>query len=207
MGGAIHWEVPMRQPHEWPSREQWAEQYQSPYWDVEDCPFDKNYSHRLTDYATPEEIAALTVALKDLYCELGRKLQAANLRIKPSDRQQRGEGQQAWDRRFCQLPQEDKDAFGEASNLRFERSVINDLLTRIRNNKIPNRTRCSSFVPGKPDELVAPFNARYDAAGAAAREAYVREYIAQHQPDDAAWERELERRASIEAWRKGLAAL
>ena len=87
----------MKEPYEWPSRERWAEQYQRPSWDGETgCPYDHNYSHQLSDFATSEEVAALTTALKDLYRELGRKLQAANLRTKPSDRQQRGEGQRAW---------------------------------------------------------------------------------------------------------------
>jgi hypothetical protein len=188
----------MKRPHEWPSREQWAVQHQRPYWDEGDrCPYDDNYSHRLSDYATPEEVAALTTALKDLYRELGRKLQAINLRIKPWQ-QERGEGQSAWYARFRQLPPEDKELFHAAGTLRFERSAINDLLARIRNNEIPNRTRCSNYVPGKPGELVAPFNARYDAAREAACDAYLREYAAQHPANDEAWEKELQRRAAID---------
>jgi hypothetical protein len=67
----------MKEPYEWPSRERWAEQYQRPSWDGETgCPYDHNYSHQLSDFATSEEVAALTTALKDLYRELGRKLQA-----------------------------------------------------------------------------------------------------------------------------------
>ena len=188
----------MKEPYEWPSRERWAEQYQRPSWDGETgCPYDHNYSHQLSDYATSEEVAALTTALKDLYRELGRKLQAANLRTKPSDRQQRGEGQRAWYRRFRQLPAEDQEPFIEVGHLRRERSAINDLLVRIRNNEIPNRTRSSNYAPGKAGELVAPFKTRYYAAHNAARDAYFAEYAAQHQPDDAAWEQELERRTYV----------
>jgi hypothetical protein len=188
----------MKRPFEWPTREQWATQCQRPYWDEGDrCPYDDNYSHQLSDYATPEEIVTLTTTLKDLYRELGRKLRAENLRIKPFG-QQPGEGQVVWYRRFRQLSAEDQEAFHAAGNLRFERAGINDLLTRIRNNEIPNETRCSNYVPGKAGELVAPFNERYDAAFQAARDAYFQEYAAQHPADDAAWERELQRRAAID---------
>jgi hypothetical protein len=124
----------MKRPYEWPSRERWAEQHQHPYFDGETgCPFADRYSHHLSDYATPEEVAVLTTALKNLYRELGRKLQAVNLRGNPSNQQQRGEGQSAWYARFRQLPPEDQELFRAAGNLRFERSAINDLppLTRV----------------------------------------------------------------------------
>jgi hypothetical protein len=185
----------MKRPFEWPSRERWAEQHQRPYWDEGDpCPYYDNYSHQLSDYATPEEITALTASLKERYRELGRELKAANLRIKPW-RQQRGEGQVAWYRRFRQLPVKDQEALHAAGNLRDERSNINDLLTKIRNNEIPNRTRnYSNYVPGKAGELVAPFNVRYDAAFKAARDAYLQEYAAQHPPDDAAWDAAIDQR-------------
>jgi hypothetical protein len=191
----------MKQPYEWPSREQWAEQHQHPYPDwIEGgrCPYADKYSHRLSDYATSEEVAALTTALKNLYRDLGRKLQAANLCIKTSDQQQRGEGHAAWYRRFRELPPEDQESLIEAGHLRSQRSEINDLLARIRNNEIPNRTRCSNYVPEKPGELVAPINARYNAARKTAADAYDREYAAQHPADDAAWEKELRRRAAID---------
>jgi hypothetical protein len=189
----------MKQPYEWPSREQWAAQYPRPYWDSEtDCPYDDRYSHKLSNYATPEEITALATALNALYRDLGRELKAANQRIKPANQQQRGEGHAAWYRRFRELPPEDKEPFIVAGRARGRRSEINDLLARIRNNEIPNQTRSSNYVPEEIGDLVAPINARYRAAGEAARDAYVAEYTAQHVPDDAAWERELERRAAIE---------
>jgi hypothetical protein len=72
----------------WPTREQWAYRQQHPYWDGETgCPFAGKYSHRLSDYATAEEIAALTAALKDLYRELGRDLRTANLQAASLKRQ------------------------------------------------------------------------------------------------------------------------
>jgi hypothetical protein len=190
----------MSKLREWPSREQWAAQYQHPYWDGETgrSPYHDNYSHQLSDYSTPEEVAALTTALKNLYRDLDHELRALNLRIKPW-KQQRGELSRDWYRRFRQLPTEDQETVQAAGHLRQERSWINDLLTRIRDNEIPNRTRNSNFVPGKAGELVAPVNARYWAAFEAARDAYFREYAAQHPADDTAWEKELQRRAEIDA--------
>jgi hypothetical protein len=96
------------------------------------------------------------------------------------------------------LPAEDQEAFRAACRLRDERSAINYLLAAIRDNQIPNETRSSNVVSGKAGELVAPFNARYRAAFEAARDAYFREYAAQHPADDVAWEKELQRRAAIE---------
>jgi hypothetical protein len=77
------------------------------------------------------------------------------------------------------------------------RSEINDLLTRIRDDAIPNGTRGGSLMFERTRELVAPFVARYDAAFEAARESWWQE-CAQIPVDDAAWESELRRRASID---------
>jgi hypothetical protein len=198
----------MRQPYEWPSRERWAEHYVHPPWDEGDrCPYNDRYSQALSDYATPEEIAALTTALKDHYRKLGSELKAVNLCIDPAHQQQRGEGQVVWYRRYKELPEAERKPLAVAGLLRNERSRVNDLLARIRNDEIPNRTRDANYVPGKPGELVAPISARYQAAFEAARDAYFREYADQHVPDDAAWERELERRARIEAVRAHNAVL
>jgi hypothetical protein len=191
---------------DWPSREEWAKGYQNPWWvDPEgECPFKDKYSHRLTDYATDEEIAALSAALTEIYRELGRKLKTANQRIDPSHRQQKGEGGSAWGRRIKLLPEEDQAALKDARKLQNERSNVNYVLARIRDDAIPNEGRNCNYVPGKAGELVKPFNDRYDAAYRAASDAYEREYIATHVPEDAAWEKELERRRNHEAWRGGL---
>ena len=187
---------------DWPSRERWAYPSNTPYWDSDTgCPYADKYGHRLSDYATPHEVAVLTAELKNLYRELGRELRAVNLRIKPSDRQQRGEGHAAWYRRFRQLPPEDQELFNEAANLKSDRQQINDLLKRIADDAIPDFTRGGSVI-GRPAELVAPFLERYDAAFKAAREQWEQECL-QIPVDDAAWEKELEWRAGIERrWAK-----
>ena len=183
--------------YNWPSREQWAERRQHRYWDCEtSCPFADKYSHRLSAYATVEEIAALTTALKDLYRELGRQGRALGSRVKPLQ-QQRGEGQKAWYQRFKQMSSEDRETFDAAATLQTERSTINDVLEQINNDGIPKRVRHASYVPGLANPLVAPFVARYDAAAQAAEEQWKQECL-QTPIDDAAWEEELQQRKQME---------
>ena len=160
----------MKRPYEWPSRERWAEQYSHPHWDeCARCPYDDNYSHQLSDYATPQEIATLIANLKERYRELGREMQM----VKPhASIQAKGEGMAAWYQKLRTLPQVTQDATSKLYSLKRERSAINDVLERVRNNQIPDQIRNSNCVPGKAGELVAPFNARYWAAFTAARDAY-----------------------------------
>lgn len=113
----------------WPSREQWAYRKQHPYCDSETgCPFDDKYSRHLSAYADAEEIEGLRAALKYVHYELGCALKAVNLRLNPSQKQQRGEGRAAWYQRFKQMSPEDREAFNEAKSLQIERSEINDLV-------------------------------------------------------------------------------
>lgn len=186
-----------RPKYRWPTRDEWAYREQHPYWDSETgCPFDRDYSHRLSDYATAEEIAALTTALKDLYRELGRELRAATARINPSDRQQRGEGKGTWFQCFRQLPPEAKETFCEAERVKDKRSQINNLLVRIRNDAIPDHTRRGSLF-GRAELLVTPSVERHAAAMHAARERWEQKCLL-IPVDDAAWEKELQRRERIE---------
>jgi hypothetical protein len=192
----------MSKPLNWPSREEWAYRRQHPYWDSDTgCPFADKYGHRLSDYASAEEIAVLIAALKDLYRKLGRELRTANLRIKPSDRQQRGEGHAAWYRRFKLLAREEQELFHTAEILRSDRTEINDVLAKIHDDQIPLWTRRGSVL-GPACELITSFVERYDAAFKAAREQWERECEQKISIDDAAWEEELQRRTDCEARRR-----
>lgn len=184
--------------YKWPTREEWAYRQQHPYWDSETgCPFANKYSHRLSDYATAEEIAELTAALKDLYRELGRELRAAKPRVEPF-RQRRGEGHAAWYQRYRQLSPEDQEALQAAERLQEERTQINGLLAKIRDDAIPNGTRRGSLF-GRAEKLVAPFVERYDVAFRNAYGQWEQECL-QIPIDDAAWEQELEQRARTDAY-------
>jgi hypothetical protein len=53
----------------WPSREEWAKQRRTPYYDRFLCT-----SNSLAVYATPEEIAALKAALRKRWRNLGKEM-------------------------------------------------------------------------------------------------------------------------------------
>jgi hypothetical protein len=118
-------------------------------------------------------------------------LHAASLKRQP------GESSAAAYQRFRAAPEAEQAAFTKTNELQQARRIINEVLMRIRDDKIPGQTRFSNYVPGKAGELVAPFNARYDAAYEAAGKAWGQECL-QIPIDDAAWGRELERRAQVE---------
>jgi hypothetical protein len=137
--------------YKWSTREEWAYRRQHPYWDSETgCPFDDKYSHRLSDYATADEIAALTMALKNLYRELGRALRVLNQHLKPVS-QRKGEGWGAWYQRFLQLPPKTQETLHAAQCVKDDRRQINGILARIDHNKIPDHTKCGGVL-GKPAE-------------------------------------------------------
>jgi hypothetical protein len=187
-------------PLSWSTREEWAYRIQHPYWDYETgCPFADKYGHCLSDYATPHEVAVLTAELKSLYRELGRKLREAKLRAGLL-LQQPGESNASWYERFRALSKADKERASAPLELQRDRRQINDLLKRIADDAIPHSTKFGT-VWGKAGELVAPFAQRYDAAFKAAHEQWEQECL-QIPVDDAAWEKELQRREEIEHIRK-----
>jgi hypothetical protein len=167
--------------YNWPTREEWARSRQHPYWDSDTgCPFADRIGHRLSDYATPQEVAALIAALKDLYRELGREMREMREATK-------------------QLPEAEQETSWAASwapeCCKSDRRQINELLGCIGRDEIPHRAR--GGLDGKPAELVAPFIKLYDAVREAAREQWEEECL-QIPIDDAAWEEELQRRQEVE---------
>jgi hypothetical protein len=166
----------MSKQYNWPSREEWADRRRHPYWDCETgCPFDDKFKHRLSDYATREEITALVTALNNLYRDKGRELRVANQRAK-----ERG------------LPKESR-----SWELQEERHSINKTLAHIREDGSASflSPRVRDFAEAKA--LLEPFQERYDAAYKAAEAQWERE-CEQIPVDDAAWEQELERRRQLD---------
>jgi hypothetical protein len=145
-----------------PSRERWAEMRQHPYWDSETgCPFANKFGPGLSNYAPPEEVAALIANLKELYRELGREMRAAKQQAGSLNRQP-GETDTAWYWRVRALPEAEKDIACKPADLQSERREINGVLAKIQNDEIPKGTRWCSHVMGeRAAALVAPFAARY----------------------------------------------
>ena len=177
----------------WPTGAQWAYRQQHAYWDSADgCPFE--VEHALSHYAEPGEIATLVAQLKQLYHELGREMRAAKLQAGPLLRQP-GELGHDYSRRVLSLSRAEHDLWCEPLRLRDDRRMIADVLRGIANNNVPLQARYQS-LHGKTKDLVTPINDRYQNAWKAAREKWEQKH--QQPIDDAAWGRELERRAQVE---------
>jgi hypothetical protein len=58
---------------DWPSREEWAEERRTPYYDH----FENLITNDINAYASPEEIAAALAALREIWCRYGRQMKAA----------------------------------------------------------------------------------------------------------------------------------
>jgi transcriptional regulator with XRE-family HTH domain len=111
--------------YEWPSREEWAHRRQHPYWDSDTgCPFDNKYGHRLSDYATAEEIAALITAMKALWRDYGRKLREAK-RAAGSLCLQPGEKNSDFYRRWKGMSEAERELAEEPECIRGDRREIN----------------------------------------------------------------------------------
>jgi hypothetical protein len=180
---------------EWPTREQWAEQQRAAYWDS-DIPHPYNASRRLSDYATPDEIHAIIAELKALWSTYGREMKAVkdHPAVKRSD-----ESLSDYLTRLKTMSETEKEISGRPINMKYRRSEINEMLKQLRNGEVP-------FRGLDPIRAAAPLCdallARYEAAAEAGIQKYVDECAARP-VDDAAWARELERRAEIEQWRAG----
>ncbi len=161
----------------YPSREQWVRQGFG-------CDCDNvHVSVAIVDYATPEEIAAATEALKRLHTEEGRKMKAAT----------------GW----------------HVMQHRNGRQRIREALKEIGKGHVPDGAMFAGTVaalwhrlginePGSL-QVLADIGARYDAAHEAAWDAEKRRVV-EYRSTDAAWQEELDRRASVERWLAGVRA-
>jgi hypothetical protein len=183
-----------KEAREWPSREEWAKSRRTPYGDLFD---DVRVSETLSDYASPGEIDVAIVEAKALWTAMGQEMKKLGPAI--SEREWR-------ERYFSLSTQEERWQLSESDAcrrvcLRDDRSELNrHIIKPLRENRVPRQCGFTSW----PDKLptVNVLLSRYDAARDAAHEARKRE-IEATPIDDAAWESELRRRASVEAWLGG----
>src|SRR5262249_54498373 len=104
--------------HNWPTREEWARERQLPYWDCETgCPFSNKYSHRLSDYATSDEIMTAIFRLEELWRRHGREMRVIRNERTGVKWQRTGEDEAAYGRRLIAIAA----AEAEIANLRFRR--------------------------------------------------------------------------------------
>jgi|SRR5215510_1114608 len=160
---------------EWPSREQFLKSRSGPY-------FDRVFitcSTTVRDYATPEEIATLRRELKAQYRELGRDLREINSKLPAATK-----------RRY--VSDEHRQERFEASRRRHCRHAINKVLRALDDGVLPDRQWVSYPYYDKVP-LLAVIYGRYEAAYEAAL------VVCWAKLDEEDWQRELKRRARIEA--------
>jgi hypothetical protein len=175
--------------YNWPTREEWKKQQRTPYYDLfEDLPVSKE----LKNYATPEEIAAAVAELKEIYRVEGCKMRDAK-RLAGPLAQQPGETGRDYCGRVLAMADAEQQIAHEVGLHREVRRVINKTLRTMGEGYLPS----GGWIPEETRAPLATIKARYDAALKAAEEVRPRE-IEATPIDDAAWEEELRRRASIE---------
>jgi hypothetical protein len=108
----------------WPTREEWAHSRQHPYWGGETgCPFADRISHRLSGYATADEIAAAIAGLEDLWRQYGRKMRELKASGSPLY-QQPGEGKASFVGRVLAMSDADMKIATEPDELKHRRHFI-----------------------------------------------------------------------------------
>jgi hypothetical protein len=178
--------IPKHQ-YDWPSREEWAKRRRTVYADMTDDLCDA----RLQGYATQEQVAEITFKLKEIYRDQGRKMREAKpvydtLRI-PGEQ---ARGKHVW---WLHLSRADQDRCEPYLIAQCRRKGINRLLRDIADGNL-SLFGDAHYWP----EIFAPFVEAYDAARDAALKD-LRARVAARPIDDAAWEKELRWRASIES--------
>jgi hypothetical protein len=186
----------MTTSYKWPTREEWAKQERTPYYDLfKNLPV----SEELKDYATPQEIAAAVVGLKELYRTEGRKLKEAKRLAGPLAPQPRERIRDHY-ARYVAMTEHEKELSRTVGNIQDVRHESNKVLRCITKGYLPLHIDCCFRKEIEP--VLATIKARYDAAKKTAEVVRLRQ-IEATPIDDAAWEEELRRRASLEkeGWR------
>jgi len=180
----------------WPTREEWAEQQRALYYDRFDC---LDLDERLSVYASESEIETIIGALQSLWKAEGVHLRALNV---PKElERQRGESLSAHlQRHETAMTPVEQELFSSARELKFQRSAINEAIRHLRADEMPAFYSCDTAKVLKIPSIATLFDpvlVRYEAAKEAAEEKRRQEILATP-IDDAAWERELQRRANLE---------
>ena len=179
---------------DWPTREQWAERRRTVNCDTW-RPQSMTASCEVLDYANHDEIAKLVAALWNVWDNLGREMRAARLAAGPLAKQ-RKETKLSFVRRYLEMSEAEQKIVDRWEEPRLTRKKIKEVILTVRDHrKIPHYAspELLALVP-----LLDAINARYEVAARAANEAW-KQKVGETPIDDAAWQRELEFRARIEA--------
>jgi hypothetical protein len=150
-------------------------------------------TRRLSAYATVEEITIVITALKEMIREARRAERMANIALGPLGRQ-RGEGQRAYNRRVWREMSNAEREIVIAGHAPVWSGELKPILDELREGIAPwHWPICGGAVPPLLDEIIA----RYRTAEREADETW-RKQVEATPIDDAAWEKESERRRQLE---------
>ena len=192
--------------HPWTQRDEWAEQRRTPYADDVDQVVEA-VSARVADYATPAEITQAYAELRDHWRTLGSDLRAANaaaLEVFPlhGHRARRRDSLSViWKLRDA-LSDADRAVVERAERTKDCRSLTNQAAGQLAEDHL-NLWTASRLLERLPAGACPTWRAivgRWREARQQAAQGYAAQ-VRQRPVDDAAWRKELDRRAQIEAWR------
>jgi len=182
----------MTSKYNWPTREQWAAIQRTAYYDYfEDLP----RSNDIADYASPEETTAAIAALKAIWCDYGRRLKEAKQLAGP-----------VLHRFYYDLSPDEQKLCNHVSLFKDRRAEINQVIKALREGHyhykfdsiLKRAADPEHATPCQIDPVLVSIQSRYRAAYEVEAAEIIRR--AEARPiDDAAWERELQRRRDIDA--------
>lgn len=188
-------------PHQWPDREEWARRRRTVYTDDVANVRDQVSQH-LPDYATAEQVDAAITELRTYWRQLGKDVRAANAAARnafPRWGDWRGDPAGYLDDMKA-LDAEAQSTLERADELAQHRKDVNGQIRDLAAGFLPRRTRwIRTSTPVGASPVLAGIVGRYHASQAAAEAAFV-ERIRTAPIDDAAWQKELEKRAELERY-------
>jgi hypothetical protein len=184
--------------HEWPSRGEWAKRERACYSDLFD---DVAVSTKADDYGTAEEIAAAIDGLRHEWSRLGRELKIARHAAGSLLRQP--ETQYQATHRYLDMAEEDRARLDRVVFTQHLRRDVAEFRRALEAGRLmpPHGLALAwrlEAIPTAGPALRILFD-RYEAAWERARQQR-RDEILATPIDDAAWAKELERRAGLEEY-------
>jgi hypothetical protein len=178
----------MTTEYNWPSREEWAIRQRTAF--AEETPY---IPPKVTDYASDaEEINEAIFELKARWKVCGQEMAAAKRAARELAHQPDETGTQ-YVRRYYAMTEAEQELSYRPKKCRAERNLINEVIRALQQGELHWRAR--NVLSCSP--ILSRIWERYEAALQRASEARIEE-IANTPIDDAAWEKELERRAEFE---------
>ncbi len=185
----------MSTKHNWPNRDEWARDKRTVYaGDVHEVRVD--VSRDVAEYATPEQFAAALAELGSYWRALGKDVRAANNAATAASPwwRKRRDDPLGYAIARDELADDVGQVLARAHAAIDHRKDINTLIKSLAAGRLPGFTLTTA--PAEAAPVFASIVARYVAA----QDAAVAAFIERRQTaaiDDAAWQRELERRAAI----------